>query len=137
MSFLSDAFGKRLRSLRKAAGYNQQTFGEAIGVETATVSRWETGEFLPGEDKFEPILKTLKVTAKEFQSGVVNDHEATPTLDDALSLLEAYRTAIPGTRQQVRILLGLAQSESPEALLSEIESASLPPKAASKPKLNR
>lgn len=66
MSFLSKAFGDTLKTIRKEKRLTQAQFAVAAGVETPTVSRWESGEFLPTNDKFDAILKALDVTKDEF-----------------------------------------------------------------------
>ena len=39
--------GKFLKELRKEKGYTQETLGEKVGVTNKTVSRWETGTYMP------------------------------------------------------------------------------------------
>ena len=40
-------FGKNLRYLRKKEGYDQKTIGDLIGVQTPTVSKYESGMVQP------------------------------------------------------------------------------------------
>lgn len=41
-------WGRQIRAARQAAGFTtQEAFGQALGVEQNTVSRWETGEHQP------------------------------------------------------------------------------------------
>lgn len=42
--------GKFISELRKAQGLTQEQLGEKIGVTNKTVSRWETGTYLPPAD---------------------------------------------------------------------------------------
>jgi transcriptional regulator with XRE-family HTH domain len=47
-----------LRKRRTALGLSQEAFGEAIGVEGMTVSRWERGESFP-QRRFWPDLEKI------------------------------------------------------------------------------
>ncbi len=42
--------GKFIAELRREKGFTQEQFGEKIGVTNKTVSRWETGKYLPPVD---------------------------------------------------------------------------------------
>ena len=42
--------GKFIADLRKEKGLTQEQLGEKIGVTNKTVSRWETGVYLPPVD---------------------------------------------------------------------------------------
>jgi phage repressor protein C with HTH and peptisase S24 domain len=60
-----DTVGKKIRSLRKALGENQATFGARFEVEQATVSRWEKGE--PVQRKHhEPLAQMAGMSVAEF-----------------------------------------------------------------------
>lgn len=66
MKFANKVFGGRLKAFREQAGLTQKTLAEAIEVETATVSRWESGEFMPEDEKFDLLCKHLGREAQEF-----------------------------------------------------------------------
>lgn len=44
-------FGAELRRLRQAKGVSQQAVADAVGVQRATVTQWETGRFPPAADR--------------------------------------------------------------------------------------
>lgn len=48
---MATALSAELRRLRQAAGASQQVVADAVGVERATVSQWESGRFPPSVDK--------------------------------------------------------------------------------------
>lgn len=117
MSFLSDAFGRTLKSLRSDQGIRQDKLGIAEG---ATVSRWESGQFLPGDDKIEEILKALKVEPDEFlrhMAGITNKPalEVSEILQELKSvpILVAYEKAKPDKQLHVRQILGLEAFSEP------------------------
>ena len=41
--------GQKIRELRKKAGLTQQQVAEKMGVQSPTISQWETGRFIPRE----------------------------------------------------------------------------------------
>lgn len=55
--------GKHLAALRRGAGMTQEALAERIGVTNKTVSRWETGRYLPD-------IEALALLAKEFGTSV-------------------------------------------------------------------
>ena len=48
-----------IRELRKAAGFTQVTFAEAMGVTQSTVSQWESGRVLPDTAKLPKMAEVL------------------------------------------------------------------------------
>lgn len=55
--------GKHLAALRRGAGMTQEALAGRIGVTNKTVSRWETGRYLPD-------IEALALLAKEFGTTV-------------------------------------------------------------------
>lgn len=55
--------GQHLAALRRSAGMTQETLAEHIGVTNKTISRWETGRYLPD-------IEALALLAKEFGTSV-------------------------------------------------------------------
>lgn len=49
----------KIRELRKAAGFTQVTFAEAMGVTQSTVSQWESGRVLPDTAKLPKLAEVL------------------------------------------------------------------------------
>ncbi len=52
-------FGKRIRAVRKNAGYSQKEFGSLLGIPQATLSAYET-------DRMQPTVSSLIRIAKKF-----------------------------------------------------------------------
>lgn len=61
--------GAFLASLRKAHGFSQEELGEKIGVSNKTVSRWETGKYLPPADMLMALSTLYDVSINELLSG--------------------------------------------------------------------
>lgn len=61
--------GKFIAELRKAQGLTQEQFGEKVGVTNKTVSRWETGSYLPPADALLSMSRMFDVTINEILSG--------------------------------------------------------------------
>lgn len=61
--------GKFISELRKAQGLTQEQLGEKVGVTNKTVSRWETGTYLPPVDALLSMSKMFDVTINEILSG--------------------------------------------------------------------
>lgn len=49
----------KIRELRKAAGFTQERFAEAMGVTQSTVSQWESGRVLPDTAKLPKLAEVL------------------------------------------------------------------------------
>ncbi|MGN0401666.1 MAG: helix-turn-helix domain-containing protein [Acetatifactor sp.] len=61
--------GKFIAELRKARGLTQEQFGEKVGVTNKTVSRWETGAYLPPADALLSMSEMYEVSINEILSG--------------------------------------------------------------------
>ncbi len=61
--------GKFIAELRKGQKLTQEQFGEKIGVTNKTVSRWETGTYLPPADALLFISRLFDVSINEILSG--------------------------------------------------------------------
>ncbi|MCM1523606.1 MAG: helix-turn-helix domain-containing protein [Ruminococcus sp.] len=61
--------GKFLSSLRRTKGLTQEELGERIGVTGKTISRWETGKYLPPADMLMILGDFYGVTVNEILSG--------------------------------------------------------------------
>lgn len=61
--------GKFIAKLRKEQGLTQEQLGEKIGVTNKTVSRWETGVYLPPADAMLALGKLFNVSVNEILSG--------------------------------------------------------------------
>ncbi len=61
--------GKFISELRKEHGLTQEQLGEIIGVTNKTVSRWETGVYLPPADALLVMSEKFGVSINEILSG--------------------------------------------------------------------
>lgn len=61
--------GKFIAELRKERGFTQEQFGEKVGVTNKTVSRWETGTYLPPADVLLNMSELFGVSINELLSG--------------------------------------------------------------------
>ena len=61
--------GKFIAELRKEQGLTQEQFGEKVGVTNKTVSRWETGTYLPPADVLLSMSEMFGVSVNELLSG--------------------------------------------------------------------
>lgn len=67
MRFLKKRMGEIIRTQRLLKGIRTQSaLAEKLGVEPATVSRWESGSFVPSDDHLEALCKELGVTDDIF-----------------------------------------------------------------------
>lgn len=61
--------GKFISLLRKEQGLSQEQLGERIGVTNKTVSRWETGTYLPPAEMLLAMGEIFGVSVNELLSG--------------------------------------------------------------------
>ena len=61
--------GKFISELRRKAGLTQEQLGERLGVTNKTVSRWETGTYMPPIESLEVLSKELGVSINEIIAG--------------------------------------------------------------------
>ena len=59
-------FGKRLQEIRIANKLTQAQLAEKVGVETATISKIETGYQFPKPENIEKLAKILDTEVKDF-----------------------------------------------------------------------
>ncbi|MEU2607230.1 helix-turn-helix transcriptional regulator [Streptomyces albus] len=88
---------QKLAERRKACGYNQEEFAEAIGVDRSTVQRWENGSNEPQPWLRPKIQKILGITSAELDSLLFLDSPQSFTVsvaqaaDDEIEALELIR----------------------------------------------
>ncbi len=89
--------GKFLKELRKEKGYTQETLGEKVGVTNKTVSRWETGTYMPPVECLILLSDIYDVSINEIVAGqrlskAEFSDAAEENLSEALQLSEnAYK----------------------------------------------
>lgn len=67
--------GQFLSQLRKEHGFTQEQLGESLGVSNKTVSRWETGMYLPPVEMLQELSQLYGVSINEMISGQRLDEE--------------------------------------------------------------
>lgn len=68
--------GNFIATMRKEQGLTQEQLGEKLGVTNKTVSRWETGKYMPDIDKLQELSICLGVSVNELLSGEKIDNVA-------------------------------------------------------------
>lgn len=61
--------GKFIASLRREKGLTQEALGQRLGVTNKTVSRWETGAYMPDIELLVPLGEALGVSVNELLAG--------------------------------------------------------------------
>lgn len=61
--------GRFIAENRKQKNMTQEMLGEALGVTNKTVSRWETGKYMPDLDTIPVLCDTLGISVNELLSG--------------------------------------------------------------------
>jgi len=64
-----EKIGKFICAMRKQQGMTQEQLGERLGVTNKTVSRWETGKYMPDIDKLQELSAILGISINELLSG--------------------------------------------------------------------
>lgn len=61
--------GNFIADMRKEKGFTQEQLGEKMGVTNKTISRWETGKYMPDIDKLQDLSSVLGISVNELLSG--------------------------------------------------------------------
>ncbi|MBQ6040696.1 MAG: helix-turn-helix transcriptional regulator [Oscillospiraceae bacterium] len=78
--------GKFLKELRKEKGWTQEMLGEKIGVTNKTVSRWETGTYMPPVECLALLSDLYGVSINEIVAGQrLNENEFSDAAEENLS----------------------------------------------------
>ena len=64
-----DKIGKFICAMRKQQGMTQEQLGERLGVTNKTISRWETGKYMPDIDKLQELYAILGISINELLAG--------------------------------------------------------------------
>jgi transcriptional regulator with XRE-family HTH domain len=106
MNDLYEHVGKRIRTLRDAydsgRGLSQEKLGEAMGVTTNTISRWETATYRPDLADLDRLAKFFGVSILTFlpEAGAPQEKKAE---NEALTgLIETARELLPEDVEEVR-----------------------------------
>ena len=78
--------GEFIAKLRKDKGLTQEQFGDKMGVTNKTVSRWETGKYLPPADILILMSELFDVSINELLAGQrLSDDEYKQTAEKNLT----------------------------------------------------
>ena len=92
--------GEFIAKLRKDKGLTQEQFGDKMGVTNKTVSRWETGKYLPPADILLLMSELFDVSINELLAGQrLSDDEYKQTADN--NLTEALRSSSFTTKDKI------------------------------------
>lgn len=61
--------GRYIASMRKQKGMTQEQLGERLGVTGKTISRWETGKYMPDIDKLQELSAFFNVSLDALLAG--------------------------------------------------------------------
>lgn len=61
--------GKFIAKLRKDKDMTQEQFGETLGVTNKTVSRWESGSYMPNIDMLQRMSQIFGISINELLAG--------------------------------------------------------------------
>ena len=64
-----EKIGRFICTMRKQQGMTQEQLGERLGVTNKTVSRWETGKYMPDLDKLQELSAILGISINELLAG--------------------------------------------------------------------
>ena len=82
--------GKFIAELRKEQGLTQEALGQKLGVTNKTVSRWETGAYMPDIELLVPLGEILGVSVNELLAGErLSDEQFRKQADE--NMVEAVR----------------------------------------------
>lgn len=68
-----EKIGKFIAELRKKKKMTQEELGNKIGVTDKTISRWETGKYMPDISLFKPLSEILGISINDLMSGEIVD----------------------------------------------------------------
>jgi len=69
--------GQFIAQKRKEKGLTQEELGEELGVTNKTISRWETGKYMPDLSLLKPISDKLGITINDLLSGEILEQQMT------------------------------------------------------------
>jgi transcriptional regulator with XRE-family HTH domain len=101
--------GKFLKELRKEHDMTQEQLGERIGVTNKTVSRWETGNYMPPIESLKLLSDIYQISINEILSGERLDKEqyidaAEENITLALEQIEAKNKKVDTTMFAVLVI---------------------------------
>lgn len=112
-----ELFGARLKAARKRANKNQQELADALFIQRATVTAWETGRNFPSLDNLSSLCAVLRVDLGYLCGEYSESSESASKFCAATKLSESAYNKI--TELQRREVLVGVPTELERLLLSE------------------
>lgn len=112
---------------RKAKGMTQAQLAEKLGVTNKTVSRWETGKYMPDLSLLKPLSEELEISLNELLSGerIETEHLEETAEANILNAIDYSKTKLRNSRRRTSlflIILGIIVSLS-SFIIFEAESS--------------
>ena len=99
--------GKFIARMRREKEMTQAQLGERLGVTNKTVSRWETGKYMPDISTLSDLSRELGITVNELLSGeLLTDKEFRKAADANLLLSMAEGRKLRVQKHVAEILTG-------------------------------
>ena len=99
--------GKFIARMRREKEMTQAQLGERLGVTNKTVSRWETGKYMPDISMLSDLSRELGITVNELLSGeLLTDKEFRKAADANLLLSLAEGRKLRVQKHVAEILTG-------------------------------
>ena len=102
--------GKFLKELRKEKGLTQEQLGEKVGVTNKTVSRWETGAYMPPVECLVILSDIYTVSINEIVAGQrLREDEFTDAAEENLTeVLQLNEEAYRHTEKRLMLLMAVS-----------------------------
>ncbi|MCL2796710.1 MAG: leucine-rich repeat protein [Firmicutes bacterium] len=126
---MENKFGNFIYELRKEKGLTQAELSAQLGLSNKAVSKWETGETMPGIDTLAPLAKALGVSVDELLTGERNEPAITnEALDGSGSTGASPRpTGANGDGRQVPASAASFPSDPPASQTAGDDPSGVPP----------
>ena len=101
--------GKFLKELRKENNMTQEQLGERIGVTNKTVSRWETGNYMPPIESLKLLSDIYQISINEILSGerLTQENYQEAAEDNLTSALEKMESKEKTFEKTMFIIMGI------------------------------
>ena len=84
--------GGFLRELRKSAGFTQEQAAEKLGISSRTISRWETGAYMPDISMLVDIAELYDVDIREIIDGERKEENMNREVKEVAEKMADYST---------------------------------------------
>ena len=84
--------GGFLRELRKSAGFTQEQVAEKLGISSRTISRWETGAYMPDISMLVDIAELYDVDIREIIDGERKEENMNSEVKEVAEKMADYST---------------------------------------------